>query len=179
MCRVQSAPVRHNSHTNFHRQADEDRCRTVRTPLMCASRCIVSSRAATGNCRAAAAAPRKRSSCVWENSTVKQPLVRSLLFPTKRSIKAVKEPQRFKAPCAVRHNPPTRTVVALCQKDWTLLRLRVALVRTIQPWRPDRQTDGRMDGRTCVCSVETTFSVAGTCGWPAGRRCGAPNYNGK
>lgn len=153
MCRVLSAPVRHNSHTNVHRQSDEDRCQIVLTPLVCASTCVVSSRAATGNSRAAAVVPRKQHDeaaagtvAAVPNRTLHQSGNGTAAVQTARARYAIIQPQERLWPFA--------------KEGWTVLRLRVALVRTIQPWRPDRQTDGR----TCVCSVETTCSAAGTYG---------------
>jgi hypothetical protein len=71
--------IRHNSHTDFHRQADENRCRTVLNDTRSRQQVDCFQSRSHWQLLVATAAPRKRGSCVWEKTTVKQPLVRPLV----------------------------------------------------------------------------------------------------
>jgi hypothetical protein len=120
------------SHTIFHRQAD------VLTPLVRASRWIVSSRAAA--------------------ATAKQPLVRSLVSnkTLHQSGKGTAAVQTARARYSLIH--PQERLWPFAKKVGRFLVYESLLSEQVQLWRAD--------SHTCVSSVATTCRAAGTYGRP-------------
>ena len=95
----------------------------------------------------------------------KQPLVRSLvsnktLHQTGKGTAAV---QTARARYSLIH--PQEWLWPFAKNVGRFFVYESLLSELVQLWRPDRQSDSR----TCVCSVATTCTDAGTCGRPAGR----------